>query len=273
MLDLASPLDGFGSPFGARRGGATPLTIFGSRLMFWYDLSDVYSLYQSTDTSTPVTALNDPIGRVSDKSGKGNHATQGTSAARPLWKQDGNNQYNATFDGTDDCLATAAIDLSAYDKFSLFTAAKKTSNAFVQPICEFSADVTANAGGFANFFNEAAADDASVYLRGNSTGITRTNGLTNSTPYVFSAIMDIGGASLATEIVFRKNGAVAAVSSSSGTAGTGNLGNYPIYIGRRGGVGARLTGSVYQIFGVQGVASASEIAAAEAYLNSKSSAY
>lgn len=66
-------------------GAANPLAIFGSRLMLWNDWSDISTLYQDSAFSTPVAALNDPIGGVRDKSGKGNHATQGTSASRPLW--------------------------------------------------------------------------------------------------------------------------------------------------------------------------------------------
>lgn len=41
----------------------------------WLDYSDINSLFQSTDTSSPITANGQSIGRASDKSGNGNHFT------------------------------------------------------------------------------------------------------------------------------------------------------------------------------------------------------
>lgn len=54
-----------------RRGGGglpNPLTIFGSRLMWWHSLADRSTLFQDAAGTTPVTALNDPIGLILDKS-------------------------------------------------------------------------------------------------------------------------------------------------------------------------------------------------------------
>src|SRR3990167_4623938 len=49
----------------------------------WFRLADGSTLYQTNDTSTPVTALGQQVGRVTDKSGSGAHATQATAANRP----------------------------------------------------------------------------------------------------------------------------------------------------------------------------------------------
>lgn len=49
----------------------------------WYDPSDFSTLFQDAAGTTPVTALGQPVGRILDKSGRGNHATQTTAASRP----------------------------------------------------------------------------------------------------------------------------------------------------------------------------------------------
>ena len=50
----------------------------------WYDPSDLTTLFQDSAGTTPVTAVEQAVGRMLDKSGRGNHATQSTSAARPV---------------------------------------------------------------------------------------------------------------------------------------------------------------------------------------------
>jgi hypothetical protein len=50
----------------------------------WYDPSDMTTLFQDSAGTTPVTAVEQPVGRMLDKSGRGNHATQATPSARPV---------------------------------------------------------------------------------------------------------------------------------------------------------------------------------------------
>lgn len=50
----------------------------------WYDPSDFSTMFQDSAGTTPVTAVEQPVGRILDKSGRGNHATQSTSASRPV---------------------------------------------------------------------------------------------------------------------------------------------------------------------------------------------
>ena len=51
---------------------------------FWYDPSDLTTLFQDSAGTTPVTAVEQAVGRMLDKSGRGNHAFQTTSAKRPV---------------------------------------------------------------------------------------------------------------------------------------------------------------------------------------------
>jgi len=102
----------------------TPATLFASGEQgAWYDPSDLTTLYQDSAGTTPVTADGDPVGRMEDKSGNGNHATQATSASRPVYRTDGT-LHRLEFDGVDDLLKTATIDWGATSQMELVAAIK-----------------------------------------------------------------------------------------------------------------------------------------------------
>jgi hypothetical protein len=50
----------------------------------WYDPSDFSTMFQDSAGSTPVTAVEQPVGLIRDKSGRNNHASQATSTSRPV---------------------------------------------------------------------------------------------------------------------------------------------------------------------------------------------
>ena len=51
---------------------------------FFYDPNDLSTMFQDASGAIPVTAVGQPVGLIRDKSGRGNHARQTTSAARPI---------------------------------------------------------------------------------------------------------------------------------------------------------------------------------------------
>lgn len=54
----------------------SPLSLFeNGEQGAWYDPSDLSTLFQDAAGTTPVTAVGQPVGRMLDKSGNGNHAT------------------------------------------------------------------------------------------------------------------------------------------------------------------------------------------------------
>ena len=71
-------------------GGAVPFSIAdffaSSEAGAWYGPSDLSTLFQDSAGTTPVTTAGQPVGRMLDKSGNGNHATQATAAARPTYQ-------------------------------------------------------------------------------------------------------------------------------------------------------------------------------------------
>ena len=50
----------------------------------WFDPSDMSTMFQDATGTTPVTAVEQPVGLILDKSGNGNHATQSVTASRPV---------------------------------------------------------------------------------------------------------------------------------------------------------------------------------------------
>ena len=71
----------------------------------WYDPSDLTTLFQDSAGTTPVTASGQPVGKMLDKSGNDNHATQATSSKRPTYTEGGGLAWLA-FDGVDDAMVT-----------------------------------------------------------------------------------------------------------------------------------------------------------------------
>jgi hypothetical protein len=71
-----------------------------SDLTVWFDPSDLSTLFQDAAGTTPVTADGDPVGRIEDKSGNGNHATQSSASLKPTYKTSGGLHW-IEFDGTE----------------------------------------------------------------------------------------------------------------------------------------------------------------------------
>lgn len=106
------------NPFIGGAGGGGPTTIadyFSSgQRGFWIDPSDFSTMYQTTDTSTPVTATGQSVGRIEDKSGNGHVFTQATSGQRPTLQQDGDGKYYLDFvAASSQCLIEAATSTLA----------------------------------------------------------------------------------------------------------------------------------------------------------------
>lgn len=111
---ITAPVAGaFGSPrtanppsagqFGAVSAAWTPAELFAdSQDGFWYDPSDLSTVWEDDAGTTPAS-VNGVVGRIDDKSGNGNYATQSTAAAKPILRQSGS-LYYLEFDNTDDVL-------------------------------------------------------------------------------------------------------------------------------------------------------------------------
>lgn len=64
----------------------SPVSLFAaSEPGVWYDPSDLTTMFQDTAGTTPVTTPGQTVARMNDKSGRGNNATQATTASRPTY--------------------------------------------------------------------------------------------------------------------------------------------------------------------------------------------
>lgn len=97
-------------------------------LLQWLDFSDITTLYQTNDTSTPATTDGQTIGYVADKSGNGNYIIQATDTKRPLYKTGIKNSLSiARFDGSNDYLYRDVNLIGNADSKSIFAVFKITT--------------------------------------------------------------------------------------------------------------------------------------------------
>jgi hypothetical protein len=116
-------------------------------------------LYQDAAGTVPVMSDGDPVGLMLDVSGNDNHATQGTSAARPLYRTDGTLHW-LEFDGVDDSLTAAAFQHAA--AWRAFAAAMNLSSTGSVFDSVSQAQQIRNISGDFGCVRYSAAGDASV---------------------------------------------------------------------------------------------------------------
>lgn len=214
------------------------------------------------------------IDEVSVKLLPGNHATQSTDASRPTLQQDSNGLYYLSFDGTDDGMATPSIDFTGTDKMTVWAGAKANSAAANAMLFELSTAFGAGNPGSMGILWPRLPYAVNFGLAGTAGASRSTSAAADTGLRVISCAFDISKALTVDEITPRVNGAgPSLLTIDAGPAGTGNYGNYPLYIGRRGGTTLPFNGRIYQLI-VRGAASnAGQIAATEAWCNSKARAY
>lgn len=235
----------------------------------WLDPSDMSTMFQDAAGTTPVTAVEQPVGRILDKSGRGNHATQTTATSRPVLKQDGNGKYYLLFDGVDDSLVTPTITPGT-DKAQVFAGVRKLSD-----VAGMIAETSSTAGGISGAFYLLAGEDVSSRYSFLSRGSVGGSGVVGKVVVGLapdSAVLTATGDISNDLSTLRRNG----VAGTSGTAdqGTGNYLAYPLYIGRRGGTSLPFNGHLYSLavrFGP--TLTADQIAQTETWVNGKTGAY
>lgn len=245
--------------------GLTPKPLFAQGEQgVWYDPSDLSTLFQDSAGTTPVTDVDQPVGRMLDKSGNGNHAVQATSASRPLLKREGSGRYYLLFDGTDDSLATSTMNMTATDEVTAAVALTKSSNAARGMLLEFT---NASTG---RFLIEAPPAGLTGYIGASGgSAVAFTSGSSEGAPD--NAVLTLSGDISADTVSLRRNST--AVSSGSGNQGTGNFANSILYIGRRGGSSLPFNGKLYGLVVVGRTITQSELFNVEKWLNSKMDAF
>lgn len=205
----------------------------------WYDPSDLSTLFQDAAGSIPVTAAGQPVGKILDKSGRGNHATQSTAGFKPLYQAENGLGY-LSFDGVDDFLVAGNVDFSSSDKIAVAAGGSKSSpNTAI--LVELSPNANNYAGSFYLTFPDIG-DIAGFRVAGElitPKSISYIPALASGSRYILS-----GEANISADVnKIRRNGVQ--VDSKSVNLGAVNFANYPLYIGRRGGTSLPFNGRLY----------------------------
>lgn len=233
----------------------------------WYDPSDWSTLFQDSAGTLPVTAVGQPVGKMLDKSGRGNHATQPTAINRPVLQQDGNGKYYLAFDGVDDALVTGSINFTATDKMTVVAGVRKLASAGYQTVLQLSVDKAANDGIFALEAASPGDGDGTYYT---SKGTISQLSLAANTPpvtTVIAASSDIAGDSL----ILRFDGAQ--VGTNTSDQGVGSYGSHALYIGANGYGGSPFNGHLYSLIIRGALSSDTQIMNTERYVNTKTGAF
>lgn len=212
----------------------------GSQGLAW-NPSDLSTLFQDIAGLIPVTTVGQPVRLMLDKSGRGNHVTFNSDAARPFLRLNATTgAYYLETDGVDDGGVTPSINFTGTGKVSVFTGIRKLSDASTGILIELSASGAANPGAFTlSAPNGNGSPSYGWRSRGSVDSIAAALSVSAPRTDAINAYGDIS-ADLCNLLV---NGALLGQSTSN--QGTGNYGNYPLYLFLRGGSSLPFNGHFY----------------------------
>lgn len=239
----------------------------------WFDPSDLSTLFQDAAGTLPVTAVEQPVGLMLDKSGRGNHASQSTTTARPILRTTsvgGTQQYYLDFDGVDDWMQTASsMDLSGTSEVVTMAAVKVPASKTTRgTVFELGSSYASN-GCFGMETPMFSATAFGVGYRGIGSETARSISASGSSP-----ISVVFGASLyLNDPAFQLRGNGTNKQLSSVSVGSGPFINATAFIGSRNGNLQRFEGSLYGILVCGRRLTSAEIGIVEQFLRNKSRAY
>lgn len=248
----------------ARHNGMIALggsrAVFDPRFLFAAGEKGVILLPENSDV-----AVGNGVGTVTDVSGNGKNATQGTALSQPILRQ------NATtgalyweFDGSNDFLSTAAIDFTGTSKITCFIALRKTSDA----IAGWPLNLNSTAAG--SFSIRAPSTNAVADIVGTATGTGGTASSTAASTAPASAVVILEVDMSAPTLTMTVNG-VAGTTVTSPTGGA--FSNAALHIGQRSIGASRFTGHIYGAIVLGRLCAATEKVAAQAFLNRRIGAF
>lgn len=209
---------------------------------YWYDASDLSSQFQDDAGTTPVTAVGQSVGKVLDKSGRGNHIIQATEASKPILRQNSAGGFYWETDGVaQHWLSAAAVNFSTIDKISTIVGVQATD------LTTGTIGIVCNLGGTGfSHFSIQAPTTVSGQIAFNASGASGTESPAEGSLASPLAAVITGQANLAANrSVLRRDGAQRA--SSAVATGGGNFASATLGIARQANAASRFFGGrIYQ---------------------------
>lgn len=215
----------------------------------WFDPSDFSTLFQDASGLIPVTDVGQPVGRINDKSGRGNNAV---AASRPILQRDTSGKVYLAFDGVNNSLSTAAPIGFTSAPFECVAGWASGSSGLQALFTNIRYQIISSSTGLR--FTTATVQD---YM-------TATGILVAGKPFVMGCLFDASF-----NANFRKDGV--ALPQITGSA-DGALAQNNLQIGAVGGT-AFLSGRIYGLMLIKRQLSSAERIAMEGYMNDKTGAY
>ena len=218
----------------------------------YYSPVDISTLFQDAAGTVPVTADGDPVGKMLDQSGNGKHATQSTSAARPIYRTNGTLHW-LEFDGVDDLLTTVSVAAWAISA-TMWVGVSSNLYGTNEPVIILSG----GASGSRLYPNDSAGE--SIRYRWVSSNINEGGGSSITAPQVVAASVRSGS-----QVIYRNGSIVGSyavvatpdteVISIGGSASSGQFSSANVYAavlveGDRTGVMQRVTEYTATLAGV-----------------------
>ncbi len=234
---------------------------------YLFDLADFATLFQDLAGTTPVTAVGQPVGKMLDISGRGNHFTQATAASRPILQQDAAGHYYLAVDGVDDWMS-AIINFTASNKLYLCVAIRKMVD--TQAVIVDHGTTSSGVGMF------GLGCTSNILWNGRSTlGATGTAGITASNityigaaSLVISAMLDYTAAA-GSEFSMRIQGVSKVQTVGLTQENTGTLGLQTCHLFRRAGTTLPFNGRFYGGLARAGAITAAQVAMVERFMSDR----
>lgn len=241
-------------------GGFSPATLFAnSEEGFWYEISDLSTVWEDSAGTIPAS-VDGVVGRITDKSGRGRHATQATTANKPTLRS-GGGLYWLEWDGFDDGMATASYAFAGAGPHS---AAAGFRPATVAAGSRFLIDADNSVGSrVSQVLLVSAATPTTVPFNTSGTTFSETSAtISNDTDVVLSQVTNT------TAVECFKNGAS---NGNTGVTGTLRTNSNTVFIGKRHSqASSYLSGRTYILLQLARAFTADERADIEAYCATKS---
>lgn len=249
--------------------GFSPASLFASGEQgAWYDPSDLSTMFQDSAGTTPVTADGQPVGKILDKSGRGNHASQATAAKRPLYKTSGGLHW-LQFDGVDDQLITSTFAWGT-NKANAFLGILNNNAATGVPF-SFGADPIVDVGAFGSYVHVSSMGDYAIAAKGATHCYAKTAPDTIPTTDVTTFLYDLSQTLWSDSLKMRMNGSDAPLTvGAGGNLGGSNFLTHALSVGlREAGNAFPLLGNVYSLIALGRLATTQEIDDTEQWVADK----